>query len=117
MSTEVEPRFENIEALLDEYETEEYDEQRDEERYPLVRPARLLMDDGSIIHGLFTRDISAVGIGTIGANELATGMVAYIAIHSLEQYDDIVLKAAVKWCKPYGYGYYATGWTILSDVK
>ena len=82
------------------------------ERYPLIRPARLLMDDGSIVHGLFTRDISATGVGTIGAIEFNQGEVAYVAIHSLEQYDDIVLKASVKWCKPHGYGYYATGWKI-----
>ena len=116
MSTDAQPRFENVEALLDEYEAEEYDDQREVERYPLVRPVRVLLDD-KIVHGMFSRDISVGGMGTIGQNEFDTGQVAYLAVHSLEQHDDIVMQAVVQWSRPYGYGYFATGWKFLGDVN
>ena len=116
MSTDAQPRFENVEALLDEFEAEEYDDQRELERYPLVRPVRVLLEE-KIVHGLFSRDISIGGMGTIGLSEFAPGQVGYLAVHSLQQQDDIVLEAEAQWCRPYGYGYFATGWKFLNDVK
>ncbi len=116
MTTQIQPRFENVESLLDEYEAEEYDDQREIERYPLVRPVRVLLDD-KIVHGLFSRDISVGGMGTIGQNEFEIGTVAYLAVHSLQQQDDIVMQAEVMWCRQYGYGYHATGWRFLQDVN
>lgn len=108
--------FENVEILLTEFDQEEYDEQRDSERYPLVRPVRVLLGDDTIVQGAFSRDISAKGIGTISSTEFPEGCVGYVAVHSLQQ-NDVVLKAIAKWSAPYGYGWFATGWEILSDVK
>ena len=107
--------FENVLVLLREFKEEEHDDQRDSDRFPLVRPVRIMMGD-QIIDNAFSRDISLQGVGTISMAEFTPGQVAFVAVHSLEQ-NDVVVEAKVAWSQPYGYGWFATGWQILSDVK
>lgn len=103
-----------VRQLIKEGEAELLKERRSVDRKPFVRPVKILAGrNQEFVHEAFSRDISSIGVGIISATEFDENQLATLAIHSLEGRRDIPVRARVKWSKPYGYGWYISGWLFL----
>ena len=104
-----------ITKLLKENESELLRERRSADRRPFVRPisVRERRDSTQECHG-FSRDISPVGLGMIGQQEWRPGFVGIMTIHSLGKHPAEVV-AELRWCQPYGEGWFQSGWRFLRE--
>lgn len=105
---------EDIERLLLEIQRSRLTERRTEARHPFVRPVAIFQSTAAPMHG-FSRDISRVGMTVIVDEPLSVGTVAILQIHSLQGLP-VCLRCDVRWCDPYGRGWYQTGWKFLASA-
>ena len=87
-------------------------ERRTAHRTPLVRPVLVQVGDGERLHSC-SKNISAKGIGLIMTKPLPVGTVANLTIHSLKD-QPIVIRSELRWCEPFGHGWFAMGWNFLA---
>jgi hypothetical protein len=103
-----------IDQLLDEEDRagSSTDERRSVARTPFVRPVRIVTGRQETHDGC-SRDISKNGIAIMTRSEWKPSTIATLAIHSLKRRPDTV-KAEVRWCQPFGEGWYVSGWRFIS---
>ena len=105
----------SIQQLLKENEAELLRERRSADRKPFTRPVLVLCGKNQeTVHEAFSRDISPVGIGLITRVEWSEGAFAVLVIHSVGK-KVIRVASEVRWCQPYGDGWYVSGWTFLRE--
>jgi hypothetical protein len=101
-----------IESLLREQQTTIMRERRAVDRQPFVRPVQIIpIRPGANLTG-FTRDVSRHGVSVIVSEPINPGTIATLKIHSLFG-TPINLRAEVRWCDPFGEGWYSSGWYFL----
>ncbi len=96
-----------VKMMLRESRAEQEEERRSLDRVPFVRPVRIL--GHSQAQQTFSRDISAGGIGLIGTEDFEVGTIAYLVVHSINGCS-VTLKSEVAWSRPFGSGWFLTGW-------
>lgn len=105
-----------IQRLIKEVQASQLRERRAVDRKPFVRPVQITTEKSpDEPEQGFSRDISLHGIGVIGKTEWRDSSIATLVIHSLDG-RNVTVKAEVRWCKPYGNGWYLTGWSFLGEV-
>ena len=103
---------EQLQELLDE-QVEVVHERRSVERKPFVRPAKILTGrDRDQSHDGCTKDITARGIGILMRAEMKPSSRATLIIHGVKSVD-VAVEAEVRWCEPFGKGWYLTGWRFV----
>ena len=101
--------------LLKENEKELLQERRSVDRKPFVRPVVIAAGrNREQIHDGFSRDISPMGIGIVSQVEWAEQTCAIIQIHTIRG-KRVTLRACVRWTRPYGDGWFLTGWNFLDE--
>ena len=106
--------IECVEQLLRENQTALLRERRAADRKPFVRPVKITTErERAEVHDAFSRDISAQGIGLISRVEWQPKAIAIIKIHRLTG-REVSIRAEARWSKPYGDGWFVTGWSFLS---
>ena len=104
-----------IQRLLKEVQAAQLRERRSVDRKPFVRPVEIAAGrNRSELHDAFSRDISIQGIGLISRVEWPEATMARLKIHSLDG-KEVAVNAKVRWCQPYGHGWYLAGWTFLDE--
>ncbi len=103
---------EQIEQLILEAQRARFNERRTEPRHAFVRPVLIFEGDALGFPG-FSRDLSNLGIGVVTEKEYPLGSIAVLRIHSTISYP-VFLRSEVRWCDPYGKGWYLIGWKFLS---
>lgn len=102
-----------IQALLKDHETELMRDRRSIRRKPFVRPVQIASGrHRDQLHDAFSRDVSHIGIGTIGLVDWPTSTVASLTINSLSNHR-ISIEAQARWTEAFGQGWFLTGWTFL----
>ncbi len=92
-------------------------ERRSAHRNPLVRPVTVsLRNDEDIVVRGFTRNISEMGVGIVSDLNFIEGGIAIIKIHSLEDEATRII-AECRWSKPFGDGWFASGWNFLNVAR
>lgn len=61
----------------------------------------------------FSKDMSNQGIGVVCDVMIKAGSLATLEIHSTKG-DPVILKSEVRWCDPYGTGWFLIGWKFLA---
>jgi hypothetical protein len=101
-----------IESLLREQQTTILRDRRAVDRQPFVRPLQIVpIRAGKPLSG-FSRDVSRHGVSVILNEPISTGTIATLQIHSLYG-PPLELRAEVRWCDPFGEGWYSSGWYFL----
>lgn len=106
---------EQIERLLRESLDKKLRSPRAQPRQAFVRPVTVYIgrDPGELLRA-FSQDLSQEGIGLITDVAWEAGRVATLEIHSLFG-PPVRLRAEVRWCEPFGTGWYISGWHFLSS--
>jgi len=82
---------------------------RRQTRHPLFRPITLTTGDAQQkIFSAYCRDISSEGIGLLHAIPLEPDACAGVSIPTTES-NQVELSVDIKWCEPYGQGWYLSG--------
>jgi len=100
-----------IQQLVKENEMALLRERRSAERKPFVRPVTITTGQEETHHA-FSRDFSLQGISVVCDTPWPVSTIAALTIHSLEG-KHVKVKAEVRWCNPYGEGWYNVGWVFL----
>ena len=103
---------EEIDRLLSEIQRSRLGERRTEPRHPFVRPVQIYVPHGLSLSA-FSKDMSAQGIGIICNVPMGVGSLATLEIHST-QGASVILRSEVRWCDPYGKGWYLVGWKFIA---
>lgn len=103
---------EEIDRLLSEIQRSRLAERRTEPRHPFVRPVQIHVPHGLSLSA-FSKDMSAQGIGIICSVPMGVGSLATLEIHST-QGASVILRSEVRWCDPYGKGWYLVGWKFIA---
>ncbi len=106
--------IESIEELMRENQAVDARERRGVDRKPFPRPVKVVFGrQQPQTHEAFSRDISLRGIGMISKCEFSPNTIATIHIHRLKG-KDVAVRAELRWCQPYGEGWFLSGWSFLS---
>jgi hypothetical protein len=105
--------FCTIENLLREQQTTILRERRSVNRQPFVRPLEV-QARGTEPQTGFSRDVSRHGISLIARQPLAAGTIATLRIHSVYG-PPMEVRAEVRWCDPFGDGWFLSGWYFLDS--
>ena len=106
--------IEVIEQLLREIQAVNLRERRSVDRKPFVRPLQVITGrDQKDAHEAVSRDISSRAMGMISRHEFPPNTIATIRIHSLKG-KDVLVRAELRWCEPYGEGWFVSGWSFLN---
>jgi hypothetical protein len=101
-----------INQLLSEIQRLRLSERRTEPRHSFVRPLKIYFPHGPVLSA-FSKDLSAQGIGTVCDTTIQTGSMAILEIHSIAD-EPVILKSEVRWCDPYGKGWFLVGWKFVA---
>ncbi len=105
-----------IDQLLKENQTCVLRERRSVQRQPFARPVFIRHGrDHLEVQQAFSKDLSRAGIGIVSDTNWTVGRIAELEIHRLQN-RPVRFKAEVRWCEPYGPGWYLTGWHFLQVV-
>jgi hypothetical protein len=102
---------EYIDKLLMEIQRSKFTERRTESLQSFVRPVVIHLPHGPSIRA-FSKHLSSQGIGVITENSFQPGSLATLEIHSMHG-DAVLLRSEVRWCDPYGKGWYLIGWKFI----
>lgn len=102
---------EEIDRLLTEIQRSRYTERRTEARQPFARPVWIHPPHGPA-RTAFSKDLSKQGIGIVTDVSFLPGTVATLEIHST-QGEPAYLRSEVRWCDPYGKGWFVVGWKFI----
>ena len=106
-----------VAKLLKDNETAMLRERRAVDRKPFARPVTIECGkDQSEIHDAFSRDISPIGIGIISRVNFRERTRAYLTVHTIVRQEQTRVLAEVRWTKPFGKGWYLTGWHFLEEA-
>ena len=104
-----------IEKLLKENETVLLRERRVAERKSFTRPVTIAAGkDRDELHEAFSRDISPIGIGIISRVNWPERTRAELTIQTISSRERVHVFAEVRWTKPFGTGWFVTGWHFVS---
>jgi hypothetical protein len=103
-----------VDAIVQE-EVSALQERRSAHRAPLVRPVTIQIGRGEPLFG-FSKNISDNGIGVIMNTPPPSGSSALLSIQSLKG-KPVVLRSELRWCEPFGTGWYVTGWKFLAEIR
>ena len=99
----------NRRALLHDYP---YAEQRNEDRFEIVMPVRITLEDERTRGGV-TRDISRSGLGVVTPFKVVPSQIANIQL-STQEGAVAELLAECRWCKKFaGNTHFFSGWLFL----
>jgi hypothetical protein len=102
-----------IERLLREIQAVNLRERRSIDRKPFCRPLKITIGrDQDKVHEAFSRDLSSRALGLIGRHEFGPNTIATIHIHGVKG-RDVVVRAELRWCQPFGEGWFESGWSFL----
>jgi hypothetical protein len=105
--------IETVDRLLREIEAESLRERRSVDRKPFARPLKIFIGrDRENADEAFSRDLSARAMGVISRREFQPNTIATIQIHAVTG-QDLAVRAELRWCRPYGRGWYLSGWSFL----
>ena len=90
-------------------------ERRSAHREPLVRPVTIQIGGGEPLFG-FSKNISDNGIGVIMNAPPSSGTSARLSIQCLNR-KPVVIRSELRWCEPFGTGWYVTGWKFLAEIR
>lgn len=102
----------DIERMLHEAQRAKFNERRTEPRHPFVRPVKIHVKDHDPIAG-FSKDISRQGVGIVIDQEIQSGTIAVLVIHTTTG-RPVSLKCEVRWCDKFGDGWFLAGWKFVS---
>ena len=102
---------EEIDRLLSEIQRSRLSERRTEPRHSFVRPVQIHFPHRPSLSA-FSKDMSAQGIGMICNVMMSIGSLATLEIHST-QGAPVILRSEVRWCVPYGTGWFLVGWKFI----
>ena len=102
---------EEIDRLLSEIQRLRLNERRTEPRHSFVRPVQIHFSHGPSLSA-FSKDMSAQGIGMICNVTMNIGSLATLEIHSTHG-APVILRSEVRWCVPYGTGWFLVGWKFI----
>jgi len=91
-------------------------ERRSAHRVPLVRPVVVEMNGEARPFYSFSKNISACGIGLIMRLAPPNGTAAKLSIQRMHG-DAAQVRAELRWCEPFGDGWYLTGWKFLAPIR
>ena len=104
---------ETVSRLLRENQQQLLRERRSVQRSHFVRPVSIDLSPRQAERvNAFSRDLSGIGIGLVCDSELDVGTIATLEIHSISG-PPVRLRSDVRWCNPFGRGWYVTGWRFL----
>ena len=101
-----------IHRLLSEIQRSRLSDRRTEPRHAFVRPVKIHLPHGPTLTA-FSKDISSQGIGVVCDFMMKAGSFASLEIHSTTG-DRVILRSEVRWCDPYGAGWYLIGWKFIA---
>lgn len=101
-----------IDRLLSEIQRSRLSDRRTEPRHAFVRPVKIHLPHGPTLTG-FSKDMSAQGIGVVCDVMIKAGSIATLEIHSTLG-DPAILRSEVRWCDPYGIGWFLIGWKFIA---
>jgi hypothetical protein len=104
-----------VDTLLREQQTTVLRERRAADRQPFVRPLEIIPSRTGAPQPGFSRDVSRHGMSIILKEPLNAGTIATLQIHSVYG-PPLEVRAEVRWCDPFGDGWYASGWYFLESV-
>ena len=104
-----------VDQLLKENQSALLRERRSVNRSPFCRPVIITVGRSVPENQVaFARDISPHGIGIIENMSRSVGTIAEIEIHSIFS-RSIRVRSEMRWCEPFGKGWFVTGWTFLQE--
>ena len=103
---------EEIDRLLSEIQRSRLSERRTEPRHSFVRPVQIHFPNGPS-RAAFSKDLSAQGIGIICNVMMGIGSLAILEVHSTQGMP-VILTSEVRWCDPYGKGWFLVGWKFIA---
>ena len=107
-----------IEKLLKENDTALLRERRAADRKPFARPVTITTGrNQKVVHEAFSKDISTNGIALISRENWSDGSRVALTIHTLTDRELARVTAEARWTKPFGNGWYLTGWRFLAETK
>ncbi|MFK7767569.1 MAG: PilZ domain-containing protein [Mariniblastus sp.] len=102
-----------IDGILKEDLNFDRNENRSAHRENLVRPIQIeIRDPEKTVNG-FSRNVSATGIGVITSHPIDNNSIGLLKIGGLSNNDTSILSEC-RWCKPYGEGWYISGWQFIN---
>lgn len=109
--------IQSVVDLLKDNEKELLQERRAADRKPFVRPVTIVAGKNqNDIHKAFSRDLSTLGIGLISQVEWPDQTMAVLEIESLKG-KKLALRSIACWTRPYGKGWFVTGWKFCAELK
>jgi hypothetical protein len=100
---------------LKENEFELMTDRRSTNRRPFVRPVQIRsLRQEPLENEAFSRDISPEGIGIICRSIWQPFQRATLQVHGLKG-KDVVFNAEVRWCEPFGKGWFIVGFSFLQS--
>ena len=105
-----------VENLFDEDRQFERTERRFSIREQFSRPVTVKLNDKDEVYDVFSKNISFEGIGIISKNEFPQGAEAKIEIYSSNSVNPVIV-SKLAWCKPFGKGWYISGWRFVTAVR
>ena len=104
-----------IEKIFSEDRQFDREERRSLYRESISRPVGIRLTSGREIL-CFSRNLSFEGIGVISHVEFDPDSEATIEIHSTDDCNS-VMAAKLAWCRPFGQGWYISGWHFLALIR
>ena len=99
-------------ALLKDHETELLKDRRSIKRKPFCRRVHITAGrEQDQFFEAVSRDVSQVGMGTVGQVEWRAHSLAWLTIYLLNT-KSVTIEAESRWTEPYGKGWFLTGWTF-----
>lgn len=84
-------------------------ELRENNRQNITVPVTIKLSDGKETDAV-TRDLSSLGIGLLSSTRLETNLVCELELELDSGTNCVVAKCI--WCKPFGKGFFLSGWTF-----
>ena len=105
-----------IDELLAESATNPDFERRSSDRKPIVRPITIRSGrDRDRVTIAYSRDVSQAGLGIVSRENWQPRTIADLEIHLISNQEARV-RAEVRWSKPFGDGWFLTGWKLMRDL-
>lgn len=105
-----------VENLFNEDRQFERTERRFSIREQFSRPVTVKIQNQEEVIDGFSKNISFEGIGIITKTEFPQGSEAKIEIHSSNSVNPVIV-SKLAWCKPFGKGWYISGWSFVTAVR
>ena len=102
-----------VDSILKEDSNFDRNENRSAHRQNLVRPVQMEIREPAETVAGFSRNVSATGIGIITNQPINDKAIALLKIGGLSN-NDLSILSECRWCKPYGSGWYMSGWQFIS---